>query len=140
MSEPFELLLALAALVSGGPVAWGAARPESMASQLPAWVVQTWGGMLCGAGVATITARWRMSRARTDEGLMAASRLEVVGMLAFATALGAYGLAAVALGRRGLPAGPMLEGSAVAFLVRARIIVVQLADLRGVLHTGTGDG
>lgn len=140
LDQPFELMAALGAIVSGAPVAWGATRPESLAAHLSPWMVRSWGAMLCLGGIATMTARIRVARARSDPGLIAASRLEVVGLLLFATVLGMYGTAILALGSRGLAVGPMAAGWGVACAVRARIVVKQLAELTGIVRTGTGDG
>lgn len=140
LSEPFELVFAVGSAISGVLVALGVTRPESLVLQLSPWLVRGWGMMLVAGAAATLTARIRMARARTDQGLIAASRLEVVGMLLFATVLGVYGLGVMALGSRGLAVGPLTGAWALAFAVRARILVRQIAELDLVLRTGTSDG
>lgn len=140
LSEPFELAFAIGSAVSGALVTLGVTRPESLVVQLSPWLVRGWGLMLLAGAAATLGARVRMARARTDQGLIAASRLEVIGMLLFATVLGVYGLGVMALGSRGLAVGPMAGAWAMAFAVRARILVRQIAELDLVLRTGTSDG
>jgi NhaP-type Na+/H+ and K+/H+ antiporter len=132
-AEPFEVLLALAALLAGVPVVWGATRPVSLAAQLSPWLLRAWGVSLIVGGLLTLWARWRIARARTDPGLIAASRLEAVAMLLFATSLGVYGLAILAVGVAGLASGPITLAYAAAFGVRARIITRQLAEARRML-------
>jgi hypothetical protein len=140
VSQPFELVIALGALASGVPVLWGATRPESLAALLSPWMVRGWGAMACLGGITTLASLGRMARARTDEGLIAGGRLEVIGMLLFATVLLSYSIAVLALGLRGLAVGPMSAGWGGAFAVRARIVVKQLNELTGIIRAGTGDG
>jgi len=121
-AEPFEIFLAVAALVSGLSVLAGTSRPGSLATQLSPWVVRAWGASLSTGGALTLTSRWLLAGARTARGLIRALRLEQLGMSLFATTAGIYALAIMAVGRDGLAAGPIIIGWSAACNVRAWII------------------
>lgn len=132
--EPFEVLLAVGALVSGSSVAAARSRPVSLAAQLSSpWMLRAWGVSVLAGGVLTLLARLRLARARTDEGLIAGSRLEVVAMVLFATTLGVYGLAILAVGAAGLAAAPLTLAWSAAFAVQARKVTRRLRTARDVL-------
>jgi len=122
-SEPFEVWLAVAALVSGTSVLLGVGAPSSLAHQLSPWVLRSWGGGLCLGAAVTLAARWRVSAARTQGALEAANRLETLGMILFAGAAGMYAAAVLALGTAGLSGGLIIASWSAACAHRARIIV-----------------
>lgn len=124
-AEPFEILLAVSALVSGLSVLLGTSRPGSLAAQLSPWVLRAWGASLSTAGALTLTARWLLAGAGTVQALIRALRLEQLAMTTFATSAGIYALAILSVGRPGLAAGPIIIGWSGACAVRAWIISVE---------------
>jgi hypothetical protein len=130
LSEPFEVWFGGAAAVTGATVQWSPkSRPQSLVAQLSPWLVHAWGVLLIVGGVATVVARWRIGRWRpgtAGTSVMAPFRLEVVGMICLATALGVYSVAILANGRAGLAAGLLTMAPAWACAVRARIVSRQL--------------
>lgn len=130
LSEPFEMWLGLASAVTGVWIQWsGPARPLSLVSQLSPWLLHAWGVLLAAGGVATMVARWRIGRWAPPTPVavvMPAFRLEVVGMICMATAVGVYSMAILAVGRAGLTAGSLTMAQAWACAVRARIVSRQL--------------
>lgn len=121
-AEPFEIFLALAALLSGLSVLLGTTRPGSLASQLSPWVLRAWGASLSAGAVLTLTSRWLLAGAGTVRALIRALRLEQLGMTLFATTAGIYAIAIMAVGRAGLAAGFIIVGWSAACTVRAWII------------------
>lgn len=130
LEQPFEILLASAALVTGSASAWGSSRPTSLAEQLTPWLLRAWGVALVVGGLLTLCSRLWIARAHMDAGVVAASRLEVVAMGLLATLLGVYAVAILAVGAAGLAAGPITLAWAAAFGVRARNISRKLAEWR----------
>lgn len=122
LAEPFEVFLAVAALISGLSVLVGTTRPGSLASQLSPWVLRAWGASLSAGGALTMTSRWLLAGAHNVGNLVRALRLEQMGMTLFATTAGIYAIAIMALGREGLAAGPIIVGWSAACTVRAWII------------------
>lgn len=129
LSEPFEIFLALAALMSGVAVLFGTSRPGSLASHLSPWVLRAWGASLSSGAVLTLASRWLLAGARTTLGLIRALRLEQLGMSLFATTAGIYAFAIMAVGRAGLAAGPIIVGWSLACSVRAWIISAERREL-----------
>lgn len=125
LAEPFEDLLAVAALFSGLSVLLGTSHPGSLAAQMAPWVLRAWGASLSVGGALTIASRWLLARADTAGALVRGMRLEQMGMTLFATTAGMYALAIMSVGRAGLAAGPMIIGWAIACTVRALIIRVE---------------
>lgn len=125
LAEPFEVFLAVAALLSGLSVLLGAAHPAALQTQVSPWMLRAWGVALLSGGTLTMLSRWLMARARTDDQLETASRLEKLGMILFATTAAMYGAAIMAVGRAGLGAGPIILGWSVACAFRAWIITRQ---------------
>lgn len=125
LSEPFELFLALAALTSGLSVLLGASHPIALQSQVSPWMLRAWGAALLVGGTLTIVSRALMARARTDDHLETAGRIEKLGMILFATAAAMYGTAIIMIGRTGLGAGPIILGWSAACTARAWIITRQ---------------
>lgn len=130
LSEPFEMWLGLASVVTGVWIQWSnSARPASLVAQLSPWLVHAWGILLAAGGVATVVARVRIGRWAPPApvaSVMAAFRLEVVGMICMATAVGVYSMAILSVGRVGLTAGSLTMAQAWACAVRARIVSRQL--------------
>jgi hypothetical protein len=130
LSEPFEVWLSLSSVLTGTTVQWsGRSRPQSLVTQLSPWLLHAWGVLLVVGGVATLMARWRIGRwdpQAPTAALVAGFRLEVVGMICLATAVGVYSLAILAVGRGGLAAGSLTMAPAWACAVRARIVARQL--------------
>lgn len=130
-SEPFEVLLAVSAVVSGAPAAWGSSRPASLAFQLSPWLVHVWGVLLCLGGATTLWARWRIGRweagAGADGALAASLRLEMTGMVLLATGIGVYAAAIFAVGAAAFQAGSITAAWAGGFALRAWIISRTLA-------------
>lgn len=130
MAEPFEMWLGLASVVTGVWIQWSSsARPASLVAQLSPWLIHAWGALLAAGGLATLAARWRIGRWAPPTpvaSVMAAFRLEVVGMICMATAVGVYSMAILAIGRAGLTAGLLTMAQAWACAVRARIVSWQL--------------
>lgn len=136
LDEPFELFLAIAALVSGLSVMLGTSRPGSLVAQMSPWVLRAWGASLSVGGALTITSRWLLAGADTAPAVIRALRLEQMGMTLFATTAGTYAIAIIAIGRAGLAAGPIIVGWSIACTVRAWIIRLErrshpLVDGRG---------
>jgi hypothetical protein len=125
LSEPFEVFLAVSALLSGTSVMLGATHPVALQSQVSPWVLRAWGAALLIGGALTLVSRWLMARAHTDDQLETASRVEKLGMILFATTAAMYGAAILSLGRAGLGAGPIILGWSVACATRAWIITRQ---------------
>ncbi len=122
LAEPFEVFLAVSALLSGAAVLFGATRPVALQSQITPWVLRAWGAALLSGGSLTLVARTLMARARTHDQLETAARIEKLGMILFATTAAMYGTAIVAIGRAGLAIGPITLGWAAACAARAWII------------------
>lgn len=125
-AEPFENWTAGACIVSGTLAAIGKSRPLSLATQAPPWMLHAWGVMLCVGGVATLVARWRIGRPQTDLGDRSARALEVVGLVALATAIGVYAVAILAVGVAGISAGAISAAMAGACGMRAWIVAREL--------------
>lgn len=125
LSEPFEVFLAVSALLSGASVLLGATRPAALQSQVSPWMLHAWGAALLVGGSLTMVSRWLMAKAHTNDQLETASRIEKLGMILFATAAAMYGAAIIAVGRAGLGAGPIILGWSVACATRAWIITRQ---------------
>lgn len=125
-AEPFENWIAGASLVSGTLAVIGKSRPLSLAAQAPSWMLHVWGAMLCIGGVATLVARWRIGRPQTDLGDRSARALEVVGLVALATAIGVYAVAILAVGAAGITAGATTAAMAGACSMRAWIVAREL--------------
>lgn len=122
LSEPFEIYLALLALVSGPSVLLGLTRPSSLASQVSPWMLRAWGAGLVLGAVLTLLARWLIAGAHTEQGQESAARIEVVAMTIFAGAATMYATSILAVGAAGIPAGCFVGGYAAACATRARII------------------
>jgi hypothetical protein len=122
LSEPFEVFLAASALLSGTSVLFGATHPVALQTQVSPWMLRAWGAALLVGGTLTMLSRWFMAKARTDDQLETASRVEKLGMILFATTAAMYGAAIIAVGKAGLGAGPIILGWSVACAVRAWII------------------
>lgn len=122
LAEPFELFLALAALTSGASVLFGASRPTALLTQVSPWILRAWGAALCSGGALTLTSRWLMAVAASDDKLETASHVEKLGMILFSTTAAMYGASIMAVGRTGLTAGPIILGWSAACATRALII------------------
>jgi hypothetical protein len=127
-AEPFENWIAGACLVTGVPAAVGSAHPLSLALALRdfSWLLHAWGVLLCLGAVATLVARWRISRPQSELGARSARALEVVGLVMLATATAVYAVAIVAVGVPGLGAGSITASAAGACAMRAWIISREL--------------
>lgn len=125
LAEPFEVLIAVSAFISGLAVLTGASRPGSLATQLSPWVLRGWGAGLCAAGVLTLASRWLLADATTMQSLLRAFRLEQIAMTVFATVMGIYALAIMSVGRPGIAAGSIIVGWSGACAVRACIIGIE---------------
>jgi hypothetical protein len=122
LSEPFELFLAVSALLSGSLVLAGTTHPVALQSQVAPWVLRSWGAALLVGGTLTLTSRWLMARACTEDQLETGARTEKLGMILFATTAAMYGSAILSVGRAGLAAGPIILGWSAACATRAWII------------------
>lgn len=125
-AEPFEVWIAGACLISGTLAALGRARPLSLVTQAPSWMLHAWGVMLCIGGVATLVARWRIGRPQTALGDRSARALEVLGLAALATAISVYAIAILAVGVTGLSAGTITAAMAASCAMRAWIVAREL--------------
>lgn len=121
-AEPFEIYLALLALVSGPTVLLGLTRPSTLARQVSPWMLRAWGAGLVLGAVLTLLARWLIAGAGTEHGKESAARIEVIGMTIFAGAATMYATSILAIGAAGIPAGCFVAGYAAACATRARII------------------
>jgi len=135
-AEPFEIYIALACLVTGVPAAIGSAHPQSLARALQSlsWLLHAWGALLCLGAVATLVARWRIARPQTELGDMAARALEVVGLVALATAIGVYVVAILAVGMAGLAAGATTAAASASCAMRAWIVSAELKRQRQAIN------
>lgn len=129
-AEPFENWIAGASLFSGVLAVAGKARPGSLVAQAPSWFLHVWGVMLCIGGVATLVARWRIGRPQTDLGDRSARALEVVGLVALATATAVYAVAILAVGTAGLSAGTITVAMSASCAMRAWIVARELRAQR----------
>lgn len=121
-AEPFEVYLALLALVSGPSVLLGLTRPMTLASQVSPWMLRAWGAGLILGAVLTLLARWLIAGAATEHGRESAARVEVIAMTIFAGAATMYATSILAIGAAGIPAASFVGGYAAACATRARII------------------
>lgn len=129
-AEPFENWIASACLISGTLAVLGRARPLSLVTQAPGWMLHVWGVMLCVGGVATLVARWRIGRPQTDLGARSARALEVLGLAVLATAISVYAIAILAVGMMGLSAGTITAAMAASCTMRAWIVARELKQQR----------
>lgn len=129
-SEPFEIYLALLALVSGPSVLFGLTRPSALASQIAPWMLRAWGAALIIGAVLTLLARWLIAGAATAHGQESAARIEVIAMTIFAGAATMYATSILAIGAVGIPAASFVGGYAAACATRARIITNEWRDVR----------
>lgn len=129
-AEPFENWIGFACVISGSLAAAGKARPLSLVTQAPHWLLHAWGVLLCIGGVATLVARWRIGRPQTKLGERSARSLEVVGLAALATAIAVYALAILAIGFSGLSAGAITAAMAASCAMRAWIVARELKQQR----------
>lgn len=129
-AEPFENWIASACLISGVLAAAGQARPLSLVTQAPSWMLHIWGVMLCIGGAATLVARWRIGRPQTELGARSARALEVFGLAVLATAIGVYAIAILAVGVTGLSAGTITAAMAASCAMRGWIVARELKQQR----------
>ena len=131
-AEPFENLIAGSSLVTGVPAAAGSVRPQSLvvAVQPIPWLLHVWGALLCVGGVALLVARWRIARPQTELGDRSARALEVVGLVALATATSIYAVAILDVGLQGVAAGSITTATAGACVLRAWIVARELKQER----------
>lgn len=129
-AEPFEVWIAGACTVSGTLAALGRARPLSLVTQAPTWMLHLWGVLLFVGGVATLVARWRIGRPQTVLGDRSARSLEVVGLVALATAICVYALAIFAVGRTGIVSGSITAAMAASCAMRAWIVAREVRTER----------
>jgi hypothetical protein len=125
-AEPFENWIAGASLVSGSLAVVGKARPLSLVAQAPTWFLHVWGAMLCVGAVATLVARWRIGRPQTPLGDRSARALEVLGLVALATAIAVYSVAIFATGTPGATAGAITVAMSASCAMRAWIVAREL--------------
>lgn len=125
-AEPFENWIAFACVISGSLAAVGKARPLSLVTQAPPWMLHAWGVLLVAGGVATLVARWRIGRPQTELGERSARSLEVVGLVALATAITVYAMAILAVGTSALSAGAITAAMAASCAMRAWIVAREL--------------
>lgn len=131
-AEPFEVWIAGACIISGTLAALGRARPLSLVTQAPSWMLHVWGVVLLIGGAATLVARWRIGRPQTVLGDRSARSLEVVGLVALATAICVYAVAIFAVGRTGTASGSITAAMAASCAMRAWIVARELkAERRG---------
>ncbi|TYB69755.1 hypothetical protein FXF51_06215 [Nonomuraea sp. PA05] len=134
--HPFELLVGLAAFLSGAALVFGAGPPTSLNATLPPAVAWAWGGIQLLAGaliiVGIVIRYWRPAL------LIVGFRMERAGLWPLAAAATVYGIVVVGYaGVRAIyPAGVLV---AVAVACAARAVAVSRLEKTIRKHTGGTD-
>jgi len=129
-SEPFELFLAFASVLSGILFLTGNTKPGALEQQLPGWQLALWVAGFTAGGLIIIVSRAMIARAKNMRSLEIGARVEAVGMTIFGGAAGMYAVAIFALGKAGFFAGLIIGAWSASAFVRLYIINKQWAPVR----------
>ncbi len=123
--HPHQVLIAALLFTTGLPILFGTTRPGSLNETLPPWLVLVWaaGLTLCGALVVI---------AAIIKNELHALYLELTADLPLSLLCWTYAVAVITTaGTRGLAAGGIVAGAAIAFGLRYQQVSTDLRALRG---------
>lgn len=129
-SQPFEVFLAFASVLSGILFLTGQTKPTALALQLPGWELSGWAWLYTIGGMLIILARIMLASAKTERTLEKGSRIEAAGLVLFGTSLGTYAMAIFALGFIGFYSGLILASFSAASFARLLTIRSQWKPYR----------
>jgi len=129
-SEPFELFLALAAILSGVVYFLGKSQPNALEARLPHWELILWILTFTLSGVIIMASRGMIAVARTERALELGCRVEAVGMTLFGTAALLYSMVIFSFGLQAFVSGVIIAAWGGASFVRLYIIMMEWKPYR----------